>query len=119
MTLLLGTIFKFFSNNAKPILFVVAVGGLFTVYRVYHTNVIEGLEKDKTELQSVVKAKDGNITTLQSSIRVLKGKLDNKNFECKQVTDIINLEKEKERIEDVKTDVIKYPDVNGTIVNFK
>lgn len=111
-------VWTFLTTNIKPMLITVAVVTVGLLVKSYHFDVISDLEKSNTDLKAIIKTKDANITTLNTSVRLLKGKLGNKEFECKQKGDIADLEKSKEKVEDVKTEKITYPDANGTSFDF-
>lgn len=102
----------------KIIPYLVLIGAVAYILKIYHYDVIDDLSKANTDYQKKITKLDANVTTLSTKVIILEKVIKNKEEENAQCEELIKLEQDKESINNVEA-YIEYPDANGTLVKFK
>ena len=108
-------LYSFVKDNMLPIVLssIVLVITIFIGYSFYSLN------SENTDLKDTIKHKEAEITSLNSKLKESEQKIENCNFTIRQLNKKVKLESERENVNEIKTESIKYPDINGTTIIFK
>ena len=108
-------LYSFVKDNVLPIT-LSSISLLITIFIGYS---FYSLNSENTDLKDTIKNKESEITSLNSKLKESKQKIENCNFTIRQLNKKVKLESERENVNEIKTESIEYPDINGATIIFK